>query len=72
MHNVRGEANPMPCRILPKIIISKLLVVTQIILAIINTPKPIKTIGFLPKLSDKGPKRSWPNPIPRKIMVINN
>ena len=58
MHNVRGDASPIPCSILPKIIISKLLVVIQIILAMINTPKPIKTMGFLPKLSDKGPKSS--------------
>ena len=29
-------------------------------------------MGFLPKLSDSGPKISWPKPKPKKIMVMSN
>ena len=67
-----GEDKPIPCSTLPIIIISKSLVVRQIILAIIKTIKPIKTIGFLPKLSDSGPNINCPKPKPKKIMVINS
>jgi hypothetical protein len=47
-------------------------VVKQIVLAIINRIKPAYTMGFRPKLSDKGPNTNCPKPIPKKIMVIKN
>ena len=69
---VRGAESPIPCKIRPSTIISKLVAVTQIKLAIINKVNPIYTTGFLPKLSDKGPKSNGPIPKPRKIMVTNS
>lgn len=69
---VRGAEMPIPCNTRPKSIISKLLVVKQMILAMMKRINPLYTIGFLPKLSDKGPNSNCPQPIPKKIMVINN
>jgi hypothetical protein len=40
-------------------------------LAPINKAKPIN-YGFLPKLSESGPKTKGPNPSPRKIIVMSN
>src|SRR5690606_17113646 len=44
---------------------------TQIRLATPNMANPKYTIGFLPKLSDKGPNTNSPIPNPKNIMVIS-
>ena len=69
---VLGAERPIPCKILPAIIISKLVAKIQIKLAREKTVKPAYIAGFRPKLSDKGPEISCPHPKPKKIMVINN
>jgi len=41
-------------------------------LANTKTPKPMYTTGFLPKLSEIGPKINCPKPKPKNIIVINS
>ena len=72
MHIVLGADRPIPCKIRPSIIISKLVALTHNELASKKTPKPIYTDGFLPIASDKGQHSKGPKPNPKKIMVINS
>jgi hypothetical protein len=69
---VLGDEIPIPCRTRPKSMTSKLLVVKQMMLAMIKRANPAYTMGFRPKLSDRGPSTNCPKPIPKKIMVIKN
>ena len=69
---VLGAERPIPCRILPTTIISKLVEFTQMKLARTKRAKPMYTTGFLPILSERGPKTKGPNPRPRKIIVMSN
>ena len=69
---VLGADRPKPCSIRPRIIISKLVVLTHNKLASKKTVKPMYTDGFLPIASDKGPKSKGPKPRPKKIIVISS
>jgi hypothetical protein len=69
---VLGAESPIPCKILPRTITSKLVAFTQTKLATIKRAKPMYTTGFLPTLSESGPKTNGPNPRPRKIIVISS
>jgi hypothetical protein len=52
---VLGAERPIPCKILPMTITSRLVAFTHIKLAAIKA-KPMYTTGFLPKLSERGQK----------------
>jgi hypothetical protein len=58
-------AEPIPCKILPITMTSRLVAFTHIKLAAINKAKPMYTTGFLPNYL-KGAKTRGPNPRPRK------
>ena len=67
---VLAADSPIPCKILPKIMVSKLSACKQIKLANIKSVNPMYTIGFRPKLSERGPNNNGPIPKPKKIIEI--
>lgn len=72
MAMVLGAESPMPCRILPRIMTSRLCANKHTKLAKIKMIKPKYTIGLRPLLSDRGPKNNGPRPSPKNIIMISS